>query len=45
MWNLRNKTNEQTKKKRYKQKNRILNTEDNLVVARGQVGEGTGEID
>ena len=39
VWNLRNKTSRQTKR-RDKQKNRLLNTENRLVVARGEVGGG-----
>ena len=41
MWNLRNKTKE---KKRHKQKNRLLTIENKLMVARGDVVGGMGEI-
>ena len=45
MWNLRNRTNEQRKKGRNRQiKNRLLNTENILVVARIEVYGGMGEI-
>ena len=37
---LRNKVNGQTKEKRGKEKNRLLNTESKLVVVRGEVVEG-----
>ena len=43
MWNLRNKTNEQGKK-RDKWKNRFLNIDNILVVVTGEVGEEIGEI-
>ena len=39
MWNLKNKTNEQTKQKR----NRLIDTDNKLVVVRGQAGRGLGE--
>jgi len=41
MQNLRNKTNKGKKKQT---KKRPLNTENKLVAARGEVGEGMGEI-
>ena len=47
MWNLRNKTNEQKGKKereREKPRNRPLTVENKLMVTRGEVGGGTGEI-
>ena len=37
IWNLRNKTNEQTKEQRDKQRNRLLNTENKLVLDREEV--------
>jgi len=37
MWNLRNKDTKQ------RQKTRLLNTENKLMVARGEVGAGIGE--
>ena len=40
MWNLKNKTNEQTKQKR----NRLIDTENKLVVARGEEGGEMNEI-
>ena len=40
MWNLKNKTNEQTKQNR----NWLINTEHILVVARGETGGGTDKI-
>ena len=41
MWNLKNKTNEQTIQNR----NRLIDTENNLVVTRGEgVGRGMGKI-
>ena len=46
MWNLRNKTNEQRKKS--KPKNRLLTIENKLMVTRREVGGGmdeTGEGD
>jgi len=40
------KTNKQTNKQMKKQqKYRLINTENKLVVARGEVGKGMGEID
>ena len=46
MWNLRNKTNEQMKKKRERQRETnqklkivLLTTENKLMVTRGEVGE------
>ena len=46
MWNLRNKTNEQREgdKGRGKPRNRLLTTENKLMVARGEVGWEMGEI-
>jgi len=44
MWNLRNKTNEQ-RKKREKPRNRLLTIENKLVVIREKGGKGMGEID
>ena len=41
MWNLRR----ETKKRRDKQKPSLLSTENNLVVARADVGGGMGEAD
>ena len=46
-WNLRNKVNEQTKRqtKTNKTKNpRFSNIENKLVIARGEVGGGMGEV-
>ena len=43
MWNLRNKTNEQRKKRQTKKQ--TFNTENKLIFTRGKVGEGMGEID
>ena len=43
MWNSRNKTKEQTKRKRDKYKNRLLNTENKPVAARGELGWGMSE--
>ena len=37
MCNLKNKTNKQNR-------NRLIDTENNLMVARGEVGGGTGEV-
>ena len=39
MWNLKNKPNEQTKQYR----NRSIDTENKLIVARREVGGGLGE--
>ena len=47
MWNLRNKTNEQREKKRGRKTNQesgALTTEYKLMVTRGEVGRGMGEI-
>ena len=45
MWNLRNKTNEQRKKReRDKPRNGLLTIENKPMVTRGDVGEGMGEI-
>ena len=44
MWNLRNKTNEQREKERGKPRNRLLTIENKLMVTRGEVGGGMGEI-
>ena len=43
MWDLRNKTNEQINP--YKPKNRILTIVNKLMISRGKVGRGMGEID
>ena len=44
MWNLKNKTNKQAKKK--KKDGKIpINTENKLVVARGEEGRGMGKMD
>ena len=43
MWNLRNKRNIR-RKKRDKAKNRLLIIENKLMITRGEVGEGMGEI-
>ena len=40
MWNLKNKTNEQTKQNR----NRLIGVKNKLVVARGEAGRGMGKI-
>ena len=40
MWNLKNKTNEQTEQNR----NSLIDTKNKLVVARGEGGMGMGEI-
>ena len=40
MWNLKNKTNEQTQSNR----NRVIDTENKQVVARGERGGGRKEI-
>ena len=40
MWNLKNKTKEQTKPNR----NRPIDTENKLLVARGEGGEELGKI-
>ena len=45
MWDLRNKTNKYRKKRQTNKKARLLNAENKLVVARGEVGERMGEID
>ena len=43
MRNLRNKTNEQRKKReRDKPRNRLLTIENKLMVTRGEVGRGMG---
>ena len=43
MWNLRNKTKEQKKKReRGKPRNRLLTIENTLMVTRREVGEGMG---
>ena len=39
VWNLRNKT------RRRKQKTRLLNIKNKLVVIRGEAGEGMGEME
>ena len=39
MWSLKNKTNEQKKNR-----NRVINTENKLVVCRRKEGEGMGKI-
>ena len=45
MWNLRNKTSEQRKEReRDKPRNRLLTIENTLLVTRGEVGKGVGEI-
>ena len=46
MWDLRNKTNKQRKKKeRDKPRNRLLIIEDTLMVTRKDEGRGTGDGD
>ena len=45
MWNLRNRTNEQRRKKeRDKPRKRFLTLENKVMVTRGEVGGGMGEI-
>ena len=43
MWNLRNKTNEQWKKRQTEC--RLLTIENKLMVTRGDAGRGMGETD
>ena len=46
MWSLWNRTNKQKgKKKKDKSRNRLLAIENKLMVTRGEVGGGMGEID
>lgn len=44
MWKLRNNTNEQQQQKRDRQNSRLLKTENKLVVTRGEVSGGMGEV-
>ena len=44
MWNLRNKANEQRRKKRDKPQNRLVTIENKQMVTRGELGQGVSEI-
>ena len=45
MWSLRNKQKEQSKKETNQKADRLLNIENKLVVARGEMDREMGEID
>ena len=44
MWNLRNKTHEQRKKSERQTKNRLFTIENKLMVTRGEVIQGMGQV-